>query len=259
MRIRKDGSAALAAVLLVLSAAPLMAQHAGFQIGIAPTVNPPMFVSGFGQPVVLPFPVVPTTNFGAFSPFGFPVAPIGVFPSVSTFGFPQTPAIVTRAVPGPVVFPPQVVIPGSVVVPGSVVFPGSFGVPGSFGFPGSFGVPGSFAVPGTVFGPTQVFTQGSVFIERPQSLPTSPVQTFSSAPVQPFVSAPIQPFVSAAVQPFGGSPVVAPVMPVGTSRAEVLRTLGQPTVSVFTNTGETLHFSGGATVVIQNGQVAGPK
>ena len=253
MRIRKDGSAALAAVLLVLSAAPLMAQHAGFQIGIAPTVNPPMFVSGFGQPVVLPFPVVPTTNFGAFSPFGFPVAPIGVFPSVSTFGFPQTPAIVTRVVPGQVVFPPQVVIPGSVVVPGSVVFPGSFGVPGSFGFPGSF------AVPGTVFGPTQVFTPGSVFIERPQSLPTSPVQTFSSAPVQPFVSAPVQPFVSAPVQPFGGSPVVAPVMPVGTSRAEVLRTLGQPTVSVFTNTGETLHFSGGATVVIQNGQVAGPK
>ena len=251
MRIRKDGSAALAAVLLVLSAAPLMAQHAGFQIGIAPTVNPPMFVSGFGQPVVLPFPVVPTTNFGAFSPFGFPVAPIGVFPPVSTFGFPQTPAIVTRVVPGPVVFPPQVVIPGSVVVPGSVVFPGSFGVPGSFGFPGSFGVPGSFAVPGTVFGPTQVFTQGSVFIERPQSLPTSPVQTFSSAPVQPFVSAP--------VQPFGGSPVVAPVMPVGTSRAEVLRVLGQPTVSVITNTGETLHFTGGATVVIQNGQVAGPK
>ncbi|HYR83738.1 MAG TPA: hypothetical protein VE422_06645 [Terriglobia bacterium] len=242
MRIRKDGLAALAAVLLVLSAAPLMAQHAGFRIGIAPTVNQPMFFSGFGQPVVLPFQGVPITTFGAFPAFGFQPAPMIGFPGVSTFGFPQTPAIVTRVVPGSVVFPQQVIIPGSVVVPGSVV------------------IPGSVAFPGSVFGPTQVFTQGSVFIERPQSFPRSPVQSFSSAPVQPFSNSPVQPFLSAPVQPFLGSPVVAPVMPpVGTPRGEVLNMLGQPTVTVITSTGETMHFTGGVTVQIQNGQVAGPR
>jgi hypothetical protein len=62
---------------------------------------------------------------------------------------------------------------------------------------------------------------------------------------------PHAPFVRAA-------PVHAPVL-AGTPRAEVLRRFGQPTVTVITSTGETLYFPGDVTVIIQNGQVAGPR
>jgi hypothetical protein len=57
---------------------------------------------------------------------------------------------------------------------------------------------------------------------------------------------------------FGPRPVrIAP--PRGTPRADVLRQLGQPSVSIITLGGETLHFDGGLVVIIQNGQVAGPR
>ena len=38
-----------------------------------------------------------------------------------------------------------------------------------------------------------------------------------------------------------------------------LRQFGSPTVSIVTSTGETLHFSGGVAIFIQNGQVASPR
>jgi hypothetical protein len=46
-----------------------------------------------------------------------------------------------------------------------------------------------------------------------------------------------------------------PTIPAGMTRAQVLSQFGPPSVSIITSTGETLYFSGGATVVIQNGQV----
>jgi len=60
---------------------------------------------------------------------------------------------------------------------------------------------------------------------------------------------------------------VAPAVPVpvrrfppfGTPRADVLRVLGEPSVTVVTSAGETLYFTGGVTVIIQNGQVVGPR
>jgi hypothetical protein len=62
---------------------------------------------------------------------------------------------------------------------------------------------------------------------------------------------------------------VAPALPVhlpahrfptfGTPRADVLRVLGQPSLTVITSAGETLYFTGGVTVIIQNGQVVGPR
>jgi hypothetical protein len=45
----------------------------------------------------------------------------------------------------------------------------------------------------------------------------------------------------------------------GMPRAEVLRRLGQPTVTIMTSTGETLYFTGGVTVILQNGVVIGPR
>jgi hypothetical protein len=244
MKIRTGGLGVVAAAVLVLGVAPLMGQRAGFQIGIAPPVNTPIIVSGFGPPAVLPFPAVPTTAFGAFpgfgiqpgSPFGFPGfgiqpgSPFG-FPPVSTFGATQPPAIITRFGRVPAVVPGSVIVPGSVFVPGSVIVPGSVVVPAPFVTPVPFPFNTSAAfplpnVPSPVFGPTQVVTPGSVFFERPQSS-------------------------------FG--PPARGIPPIGTPRAEVLKTLGQPTVTVITNNGETLHFNGGVTVIIQNGQVAGPK
>jgi hypothetical protein len=47
--------------------------------------------------------------------------------------------------------------------------------------------------------------------------------------------------------------------PIGTPRADVLRFYGQPSVTVITSSGETLYFTGGVTVLIQNGQVIGPR
>jgi hypothetical protein len=46
---------------------------------------------------------------------------------------------------------------------------------------------------------------------------------------------------------------------IGMPRADVLQQFGQPTVTVITSTGETLYFSGGVTVIIQNGRVAGQR
>lgn len=47
--------------------------------------------------------------------------------------------------------------------------------------------------------------------------------------------------------------------PPGTPRAQVLRQFGVPNVTIVTSNGETLYFNGGVTVIIQNGQVAGPR
>ena len=68
-----------------------------------------------------------------------------------------------------------------------------------------------------------------------------------------FPANPIQPG-----PPFAQPP--GPALPlVGAPRADVLRQFGQPSVTIITSTGETLYFTGGVTVIIQNGQVAGPR
>jgi hypothetical protein len=86
-------------------------------------------------------------------------------------------------------------------------------------------------------------------------------------PGQPVFPAPIvQPGRPLIVPPHSlqpGLPFVAqpgPLRPpVGMHRADVLRRFGQPSVTVITSAGETLYFTGGVTVIIQNGQVVGPR
>ena|SRR5438093_9577515 len=103
----------------------------------------------------------------------------------------------------------------------------------------------------TVIAPNYVLVPGQTILPGPIVNP-SPTVFFPANPFQPGL-----PFV----QP--GLPFVQPVRPVpplvGTPRAEVLRQFGQPSVTVITSTGETLFFTGGVTVIIQNGQVAGPR
>jgi hypothetical protein len=156
--------------------------------------------------------------------FGQPLpVPFGV---ASTFGFPaaQMPFIVN---PGG--FGGFGVSPGfGPLVFGCCAVPQVF-VPGQVSFPGRIVAPGALGfgrgiVPGRTVLPGFFpgFFPGQVFIPR---------QTV----------------------------FVAGLPPIGTPREQVVRQFGSPTVSIITSTGETLHFSGGVSIFIQNGQVASPR
>jgi len=216
-------------VLAASQAAP--AQRAGFQIGIA-------------QPTV------------AFPPT-------------------QAPAIATRGVfvanPVPVVSGPIVIIQNQVVAPNPVFFPSQVFVPNS----GLVSIPGFAGNP--VFLPNPAFNPGPTFIPAP----FVPGQVFNTNQIPASIIIPehiLVPGQTVVSDPVAGSfvqPVVPPVqstafgpprvhqqtiLPVpGTTRAEVLRQFGQPSVTVTTRTGETLFFEGGKTITLQNGQVTGPK
>ena len=220
MKLRK---LVLTFATIALAATPAMAQHVGFQIGIAPafnpaivgaTVNPPLVIPGFSQPMVVPFTTAPST-------FGFPA--IGI-PTVGmpAYGFPAY-GIPAYGIP-------------AYGVP-------AYGVP-AYGFPPvqaplivtrpEFHHRNGFV--GAPWAPGQIIVPGAVFTNAPQSRfgpPSSPV--VAAAPAAPFVPQ------------------------VGMPRTEVLRQFGQPSATVITRTGETLYFPGGVTVIIQNGQVAGPR
>jgi hypothetical protein len=102
--------------------------------------------------------------------------------------------------------------------------------------------PPSF-IPTTVIIPNQVLYPGQTVVPNPAINPTAAV-FFPANPIQP------QP-------PFARPGNMMPAL--GTPRVDVLRQFGQPSVTVITSTGETLYFTGGVTVIIQNGQVAGPR
>ena len=152
---------------------------------------------------------------------------IGIGQPPVTFPPTQAPAVVTR---GTFVGVPTIIVPVQIqqaVVP--MIIPA---------FP-------------TVIVPNQILVPGQTFV---------PAATYNPAPVVVMTASPfgLQPRVPFVTQPFA-TPVhhVRPV--IGTPRTEVLRQLGQPSVTIITSTGETLYFSGGVTIIIQNGQVTGPR
>src|SRR6266581_3639479 len=148
MKVRKPHVTVLAVfVLVVLGAMPSMAQHAGFRIGIAPTINPPVVIPGFAQPgfaqpMVVPFGVAPISVFPQ-SPFGF--APTQAPLVVTRGGFVSGSALVTQPFGGFLVQTPQVFFPAQTIVPNP------------------------FIVPGQVAAPSQVVQPGSVFVQAPRS------------------------------------------------------------------------------------------
>ena len=95
----------------------------------------------------------------------------------------------------------------------------------------------------TVIIPNLVLVPGQTAFP-PQSMNPYPIAVLQANPLQPGFPLP------------AGGPALQFV---GTPRAEVLRQFGPPMVTIITNSGETLHFQGGVTVIIQNGQVAGPR
>jgi hypothetical protein len=116
--------------------------------------------------------------------------------------------------------------------------------------------------PVSTFVPTVVLPN-PLPITRFPLVPASPTVIVPNSvlvPGQTFIPPPIVnpvPVVNPA--PFAVPPSFPRVPRVGTPRAEVLRVLGQPSVTIITSSGETLYFSGGVTVIIQNGQVVGTR
>jgi hypothetical protein len=200
------------------------AQRAGFQAaGIAPPVQHQHML--FGPGPVAPFTMAPVAPFVTA-----PVAPFGVAPGGRIFetfqGVPQ------------VFFPP--------VQPPAVVVPRQFHRHRGFGFRGT----------NTFVNVPQVFVQ-PIFPESNIGLPAvGPIPPVGPIPTIPPTISSIPPTIST-IPPTISTfpPTISTAFPVGTSRAHVISQLGSPSVTVITSTGETLYFSGGVTVMLQNGQV----
>jgi hypothetical protein len=141
---------------------------------------------------------------------------------------PQPPAIAVRStfhmIPTIPPAPPAPLVPSLVPVPLVPLIPHVPVAPGGFWPHHRHLIPGPPIIPGVIVSPSPV-----VPVPSPGGFGT----------------------------PFGVGGRRLP--PFGTPRAEVLRLLGSPLVTVFTSAGETLHFTGGVTVIIQNGQVVGPR
>ena len=167
--------------------------------------------------------------------FAQPVAPFTNLPT-STFAYAPAPAFG---------FPPHHVphLPVVVTNRGFLRQTGFVGAPfGTFApqFPQTVG-PSQIIAPAHVIGPTHVV--GAALIPVPVIVP--PV----ILPV-PVIAVPQSHF---------GPPQAQIVFPIGTPRERVIRQFGQPAVTIITRGAETLQFRGGVTVIIQDGQVAGPK
>jgi len=102
-----------------------------------------------------------------------------------------------------------------------------------------------------------------IIVIQPQPIPSiSLVPSFRTIIVPNQVLVPGQTFVNTtAVNPVhpNFAPPVRRFPSPGTPRVDVLRQYGQPSVTIITSSGETLYFTGGVTVIIQNGVVTGPR
>jgi hypothetical protein len=223
--------AILAAIAVMVVTAS--AQRAGFQAaGIAPPAPHPMPVG----PTIAPFgpvgPVAPFTT-APVAPFvTAPVAPFGVATGVPFGVMPGARPFETfRGVAPPVFFPP-------VQAPAVVTAPG-FHHRNGFGYRSGNTV---IVNVGPAIPPVGFFPQENIGL--PPVAPIPPVLPTTVAPL-PTTVLPVPTTV----------PPIPSTIPVGATRAQVISQFGPPSVTVITGTGETLYFSGGATVVLQNGQV----
>ena len=215
--------AAIAAMVVTAAA-----QRAGFRAaGIAPPATHQSL------PIA---PVVPVAPFitAPVQPFVMaPVAPFGFVPGGRVFE--------TFHAPGPVFFPP--------VQPPAVVTRRPFHQRRGIGF-GQTGA----------FGPVTTFGTNGVFVNVPQAFPQEvipqtvvPQSNIGLPPLSPIPTIPAT--ISTIPQTISTIPQTISIFPAGTTRAQVILQLGPPSVTVLTSTSETLYFPGGASVVMQNGQV----
>ena len=211
--------------------------------------------------------LTPTFSMAQGAHSQFAVAPPG--PSVAPT---QAPAIAAR-IPFanlPAGSSPIGIIQAPVIVPNPVFIPSQSFLPNQTVFvPNQVFTPNQVFAPTSVFTPTQPFFPNQPTFSNPASpslqtppqvmLPSTqllvPGQTVIPTTASQSVTAPVQSFFGfpSAPQPNSSFPAS------GTSRADVLRQLGQPIVSIATSMGETLYFSDGTRVTLQNGQVTGSK
>ena len=153
-----------------------------------------------------------------------PPPPVPLQRSPGTFGVTQVPPIVAP-------FPFGPVGPAFPLAPPFQLGPPLPSVPLVPNFP-------------TVIVPNHILVPGQTAFPPVPNVSGFPPGVFPVTPVSP--AFPLPPGRPGA--PYPGMP-----------RADVIRLLGQPSITIITSSGETLHFQGGVTVIIQNGQVAGPK
>jgi hypothetical protein len=212
----------LPVVATILALAPAMqAQRAGWQVAIAkPVIQSPV------QPIINA-PVQPFLPNGAQLPgiFGFGVAP------------PITPPVITTSYSSIFSRFPADHQPRAVVVPQpQVIYVSATPVP-AFGCAYAYGCGGYGNNAGTVIVPNgTVITNSTVIVQQ-----------------------------TSGQNPYFGPGAIVQQTPrfvppaVGTPREEVIRRCGTPVTTMYTQKGETLYFSGGGTVLIQNGKVATPQ
>ena len=218
------------AVIVVLAASPMaLAQRAGFQIGISqPAVALP--------PVQAPAIATRGTFIG--NPLPIETGPIVII---------QNPLIA----PNPVFIPNQVLAPTPFFAP----------TPGFTANPAFLPNPVFTTAPGIISGPFVFPGQVSAINQMPSQVTVPehilvPGQTVIASPTAGPI---IQPQVQSTFGPPLANKQVSHPAP-GTTRADVIRQFGQPSVTVTTRTGETLYFEGGRTIItLENGQVSGPK
>ena len=191
----------------------------------------------------------------------------------------QAPAIATRGTfignPLPIEAGPIVIIQNQLFAPNSVFIPNQVLAPTPFFAPVPFFAPTPGFTANPAFLPNPVFTTAPGIISGPFVFPgqVSAINQMPSqvtvpehilVPGQTVIASPtagpiIQPQVQSTFGPPLANKQVSHPAP-GTTRADVIRQFGQPSVTVTTRTGETLYFDGGRTIItLENGQVSGPK
>ena len=224
-------------VIVVLASSPMaLAQRAGFQIGIS-------------QPAVA-FPPVQTPAIATRGTFIGNALPVGAGPIVII----QNQLIA----PNPVFIPNQILAPTPFFAPAPFFAP----TPGFTTNPAFLPTPVFTTVPGVISGPFGFPGQVSAINQMPSQVT---VPDHILVPGQTVIASPTTgPIMQPQVQSTFGTPLanqqVVPHPAPGTTRADVIRQFGQPSVTVATRTGETLYFDGGRTIItLENGQVSGPK
>jgi hypothetical protein len=141
--------------------------------------------------------------------------------------FTGVPAIPTWSLPPLQPFLAVPLVPNfqTVIVPNQVTFPGTTIIPSAFVSPSP-----------TAF------------------VPTNPVFAMTNPVLPPLTPAPFIPVIAGPGIAGSGR-----LVPIGSSRADVIRQFGMPSVTTITSTGETLYFTGNVTVIIQNGVVTGQR
>src|SRR6266571_2672734 len=173
----------------------------------------------------------------------------------------QAPAIATRGTfignPLPIEAGPIVIIQNQLIAPTPFFAP----IPGFTTNPAFLPNPVFTTAPGVISGPFVFPGQVSAINQMPSQVTVPehilvPGQTVIASPTAGPI---IQPQVQSTFGPPLANKQVTHPAP-GTTRADVIRQFGQPSVTVTTGTGETLYFDGGRTIItLENGQVSGPK